>query len=209
MADMRVYLRLENLQRQFAAYLATPVRGRGYVPMEGMHSLIVEIAPALAIHRVTDLALKNVPNAEPGILYVERQFGILEVHSFEAGDLEKAGAAILKGIGAKASDQLKPKILYTDIIEEVTDRHAVILNRNRDASMILPGESLVLVEMMPALFAAHAVNEAEKVAPNVTIVDIQMIGATGRVFLSGSTQDVKTACDHMVKVLEEVEGRDQ
>ncbi len=209
MADMRVYLRLENLQRQFAAYLATPVRGRGYVPLEGIHSLIVEIAPALAIHRVTDLALKNVPNAEPGILYVERQFGILEVHSFEADDLEKAGEAILEGIGAKAADQLKPKILYTDIIEEVTDRHAVILNRNRDASMILPGESLVLVEMMPALFAAHAVNEAEKVAPNVTIVDIQMIGATGRVFLSGSTQDVKTACDHMVKVLEAVKGREE
>jgi len=209
MADMRVYLRLENLQRQFAAYLATPVRGRGYVPLEGMHSLIVEIAPALAIHRVTDLALKNVPNAEPGILYVERQFGILEVHSFDPEDLEKAGAAILEGIGAKASDQLRPEILYTDIIEEVTDRHAVILNRNRDASMILPGESLVLVEMTPALFAAHAANEAEKVAPNVTIVDIQMIGATGRVFISGSTEDVKTACDHMVRVLEAVKGRDK
>jgi len=209
MADMRVYLRLESLQRQFAAYLATPVRGRGYVPLEGMHSLIVEIAPALAIHRVTDLALKSVPDAEPGILYVERQFGILEVHSFNPDDLEKAGAAILEGIGAKASDQLKPKILYTDIIEEVTDRHAVILNRNRDASMILPGESLALVEMTPALFAAHAVNEAEKVAPNVTIVDIQMIGATGRVFISGMTEDVKTASEHMIKALEAVKGRNQ
>jgi len=96
MADMRVYLRLESLQRQFAAYLATPVRGRGYVPLEGMHSLIVEIAPALAIHRVTDLALKSVPDAEPGILYVERQFGILEVHSFNPDDLEKTRQWFLK-----------------------------------------------------------------------------------------------------------------
>ena len=155
------------------------------MPLEGMHSLIVEIAPALAIHRVIDFALKSVPNAEPGMLYVERQFGILELHSMDAADLEAAGNAILDGIGAKATDQLRPHVLYTDIIAEVTDQHAVITNRNRDASMILPGECLLLVEMVPALFAAVAANEAERVAPKLTLVDCQMIGASGRVFMSG------------------------
>ena len=100
MAQLRVYLKIEDLRRQFAAYMATPVRARGYVPIEGMHSLIVEIAPALAIHRVIDLALSAVPEVDPGILFVERQFGILELHAQELTHVERAGEAILKGIGA-------------------------------------------------------------------------------------------------------------
>ena len=51
--------------------------------------------------------------------------------------------------------------------------------------MILPGQSLLLVEMMPALFAAYAANEAERVAPKATLVDCQMIGASGRLFMAG------------------------
>lgn len=207
MAQLRVYLRIEDLRRQFAAYMATPVRARGYVPIEGMHSLIVEVAPALAIHRVIDLALKSVPEVEPGILFVERQFGILELHARDLADVERAGEAILAGIGAEAGDQLKPEILFTDIVEAVSDQHAVILNRNRDASMILPGESLLLVEMTPALFAAAAANEAEKVAPENTLVDVQMIGASGRVFISGAPEGVKTARDHIVLMLESVPGK--
>jgi hypothetical protein len=208
LAELRVYLRIADLRRQFAAYMGTPRRGRGYVPLEGMHSLIVEIAPALAIHRVIDLALKSVPEAEPGILYVERQFGILELHGHDADAIDRAGRAILEGIGAEAEEQLKPHILFTDIVEAVSDQHAVILNRNRDASMILPGESLLLAEMTPALFAAAAANEAEKAAPDATLIDVQMIGASGRVFMSGETASVTAARDRIVEVLEAVPGRE-
>jgi hypothetical protein len=172
-----------------------------------MHSLIVEIAPALAIHRVIDLALKSVPEAEPGMLYTERQFGILEVHSTDVAHLDAAGRAILEGIGAGASDQLKPQVLYTEIVDDVTDQHAIILNRNREASMILPGECLLLVEVVPALFAAYAANEAEKVAPQLTLVDCQMIGASGRVFMSGRRKDAETARMHILSMLAGIEGR--
>jgi len=187
--------------------MGSPTRGRGYVPLEGTHSLIVEIAPALAIHRVIDFALKSVPSVEPGMLYVERQFGILELHAADMSDLEAAGAAILSGIGATATDQLRPQVLYTDIVADVTDQHAVILNRNRDASMILPDECLLLVEMAPALFAAFAANEAEKVAPALTLVDCQMIGASGRVFMSGRMDDAERARDHILSTLAAIEGR--
>ena len=207
MTELRVYLQIESLRRQFAAYMGSPTRARGYVPLEGMHSLIVEIAPALAIHRVIDFALKSVPNAEPGMLYVERQYGILELHSTDATDLEDAGRAILEGIGASAADQLRPHVLYTDIVDRVTDQHAVILNRNREASMILPDECLLLVEMMPALFAAVAANEAEKVSPGLTLVDCQMIGASGRVFMSGARNDAERARDHILKTLQAIQGR--
>ena len=209
MTELRVYLKIESLRRQFAAYMASPTRARGYVPIEGMHSLIVEIAPALAIHRAIDVALKSVPEAEPGMLYTERQFGILELHAKETAHIDAAGAAILKGIGAEANSQLKPQVLYSEIVDEVTDQHAVILNRNREASMILPGECLLLVEMAPALFAAHAANEAEKAAPKLTLVDCQMIGASGRVFVSGAREDMALARDAILATLRGIEGRER
>jgi hypothetical protein len=174
-----------------------------------MHSLIVEVAPGLAIERVTDLALREVPEIEPGILFVERQFGVLEVHSLDLDSLERAGQAILAGLGADAADQLRPRILYSDVIENVTDQHAVIINRNRDASMLMPGDTLLVVEVTPALFAAVAANEAERAAPGVTLVDVQMIGSAGRVSMGGSTKDIKVAQAAIQEVLGGVEGREQ
>ena len=183
--ELRVYLPIPDLAAQFAAYLGTPTRARGYPPIEGDSALIVEVAPALAIERVIDLALKAVPEVEPGIHYVERQFGVLEVHAADGGAVARAGQAILDGIGARAQDALRPRVTYLEVIEDVTDQHAVILNRNREASMLLPGQSLLVAEMTPALFAAAAANAAERVAPGLTLVSVSMIGAAGRLYLAG------------------------
>ena len=207
MTELRVYLSIEDLQPQFAAYMSAPVRARGYPPVEGDASLIIEVTPALSIHRIVDLALKAQPDMEPGILFTERRFGLLELHSSDPGELHEAGEAILRGIGAKASDQLAPSTLYTDIIENVCDQHAIILNRMRNASMILPGQSLLLYEMAPALFAAVAANEAERAAPEATIVDIQMMGASGRVFMAGETLALANARDAIENTLGKIEGR--
>lgn len=119
----------------------------------------------------------------------------------------KRGAAVLKAIGQKAEDQLKPQLLFAEIVPEVTDSHAVILNRNREASMIMPGESLLLIELVPALFAAHAANEAEKVAPGATLVDCQIIGASGRLFMSGEKSELEKAREHIVGMLKTIKGR--
>jgi hypothetical protein len=205
--ELRVYLPIPELGRQFAAYLGTPLRARGYPAVEGDHALIVEVAPGLAIERIIDLALKSVPDIEPGIHFVERQFGVLEVHARDAALVEQAGEAILAGIGASADDALRPRVLYVDVIEDVTDQHAVIVNRNREASMLLPGQTLLVVEMTPALFAAVAANAAERVAPDLTLVTVSMIGAAGRVYLAGTTPDILLARDEITRVLESVRGR--
>jgi hypothetical protein len=189
--------------------MGTPSRARGYPPFEGQHSLIVEVAPGLAIERVIDLALRAVPAVEPGILFVERQFGVLEVHAADLDDVRRAGTAILEGLGASAADQLRPRVLFSDVIEDVTDQHAVIVNRTRQASMLMPGQTLLVYEMTPALFATVAANAAEKVAPGVTLVDVSMIGAAGRVYMAGSTADVLRARDEITRVLTAVEGREQ
>jgi hypothetical protein len=203
-----VYLLVRDLQLQFAAFLGTPARARGYPPQAGQHSLIVEVAPALAIERVTDLALRTVPTVEPGILFVERQFGVLEVHAFGLADVERAGQAILAGLGANAADQLRPRILFSDVIEDVADRQAVIINRNRGGSMLVPGDTLLVCEVTPALFASVAANEAERAAPGITLVDVSMIGVAGRVYAGGSTRDVLAAQAAIAGALARVEGRD-
>ena len=192
---------------QFAAWLSTPTRARGYPPFEGQQSLIIEVAPALAIHRIADLALKVAPSLELGLLFTERQFGLLELHADDMAELEAAGDAILSGIGAKAEDQLKPKTLFNDIIENLNDQHAIILNRTRDASILVPGVCLLIYEMQPALFACVAANEAERAAPGSVINDIQMMGASGRVFMSGTLDEMKAARKAIDKTLKSIKGR--
>ncbi|MBL4769054.1 MAG: hypothetical protein JKY94_15305 [Rhodobacteraceae bacterium] len=207
MTELRVYLPINDLQPQFAAWLSSPTRARGYPPFEGQHSLIIEVAPALAIHRIADLALKQSPDMEPGLLFTERQFGLLELHADDARELDAAGQAILQGIGAKPADQLAPVVLYHDIIEDLSDQHAIILNRSRDGSILVPGVSLLIFEMAPALFACVAANEAEKAAPGAVLNDVQMMGASGRIFMSGSTEDMERARDAIIATLDAVNGR--
>lgn len=209
MTELRVYLPIHDLQPQFAAYLSTPIRARGYPPFEGQHSLIIEVSPALSIHRISDLALKAAPDMEPGILFTERQYGLLELHSSDREQLDAAGAAILRGIGASAADQLAPQILFEDIIENLSDQHAIILNRTRDASILVPGASLLLFEITPALFACVAANEAERAAPQAVINDVQMMGVSGRIFMSGESADLVKARDAISRTLDAVEGRRQ
>lgn len=207
--ELRVYLPITDLQQQFAAYLSTPTRARGYPPYAGQHALIVEVAPGLAIHRVVDLALKSVPNVEPGILFVERQFGVLEVHSSDLDEVNAAGNAILDGIGVRETDQLRPRVLFNDVIDDVTDQHAVIVNRTREASMLLPGDTLLVYEITPALFAAVAANEAEKASPGNVLIDVSIIGLAGRLYISGSHDDVTAARAAIAAVLKGIQGRQQ
>jgi hypothetical protein len=146
---------------------------------------------------------------EPGILFTERQYGLLELHSSDRKELDAAGAAILEGIDAKPDDQLAPSILFEDIIEDLSDQHAIILNRSRSASMLVPGTSLLLYEMTPALFACVAANEAERVAPSAVLNDVQMMGVSGRIFMSGQTHELVKAKEAITQMLNGVEGRAQ
>jgi hypothetical protein len=206
--DLRVHLMIRDLQPQFAAVMAIPTRARGYPPLAGQHALIVEVAPALMIERVLDLALKQDPELEPGLLFVERQFGVLELHGPDLARLERASAAILAGLGPVAGRPLRPQVLYADLIEDIADQHAIIVNRNRQGSMVLPGETLLLCEIAPALFAAVAANEAERVAPGLTMVDVQMVGAAGRIYMAGRRTDAAAALARIAEVLAAIEGRD-
>lgn len=208
LGDLRVHLMVRDLQPQFAATMAIPTRARGYPPLAGQHALIIEVAPALMIERVLDLALKQDPDLEPGLLFVERQFGVLELHGPDLARLERAGAAILGGLGHAEGRQLRPQVLYADLVEDISDQQAILINRNRQGSMVLPGETLLLCEIAPALFAAVAANEAERAAPDLTMVDVQMVGAAGRIYMAGRRADAEVALARIGEVLAGIEGRE-
>jgi ethanolamine utilization microcompartment shell protein EutL len=189
MATIRSYIFIDQLQPKTMCYLGSFVRG--FLPRLNMAALVVEVAPGLEIENITDVAVKNV-DVKPGLLVVERQYGYLEVHSPSTASVKAAGQAVLDYLGASEADAMRPEILASRIVKRVDNYHAFLVNRNKAGSMILPGESLFVIEMQPAAYAILAANEAEKAA-DIKVVDYRMMGATGRVYLSGEEADIRAA----------------
>src|SRR5205814_1665535 len=189
MAKIRSYIFIDQLQPKTMCYLGSFCRG--FPPRANMAALVIEVAPGLDIEPITDIALKTV-DVKPGILVVERQFGYLEFHSHSTSSVKAAGEAILQALAAAEKDALKPEILASKIVKRIDNFHALLINRNKQGSMALAGESLFVLEMQPAAYAILATNEAEKAA-DVKVVDYRMMGATGRVYLSGPESDVRAA----------------
>lgn len=189
MAEIRSYIFIDQLQPKTMCYMGTFIRG--FLPRTNMAALVVEVAPGLEIEGITDIAVKHA-DVRPGILVVERQFGYLEIHSRSAAAVRAAGSEILAQLGASEADAMKPEILASKVVTRIDNYHSFLINRNKGGSMILPGESLFVLEMRPAAYAILAANEAEKAA-DIKIVDYRMMGATGRVYLSGPESDVRAA----------------
>jgi ethanolamine utilization microcompartment shell protein EutS len=195
-AELRSFIFLDQLQPQTMCYLGTWVRGR--LPRLGVAAQVIEIAPGLDIEPLTDIALKEA-DVQAGILVVERQFGYLELHGSTSA-VHAASAAVLAALGVSADTATRPQVLASRIITRVDNQHAFLVNRNKLGSMVLPGESLFVLELQPASYAILAANEAEKAA-QIKIVDYRMIGATGRVYLSGLEDDVRQASDTVTSLL--------
>jgi len=201
--DLRTYIIIDSLQLQMASYLSTV--SRGYLPVADQASCIVEIAPGIEINTLTDIALKAT-NVTPGMQIVERSFGMLEVHSDSQGDARMAGEAVLKSIGKTESDRLKPKILTSQLIKNVSDFHAQLVNRMRKGMMLLRGQTLFVLEVEPAGYAYYAANEAEKSA-NINIIEVMGVGKFGRIYIGGDEADILECKDIVEKRLSEISGR--
>ncbi len=196
MAELRSFIYIDQMQPQTMCYLGSWVKGA--LPRANMAAQIIEVAPGLDIEALTDVALKHA-NVQAGILFVERTFGYLEIHG-PTEEVRAAGQAVLAALGTTEASALKPKILASRVVPSVDQQHAFLINRNKVGSMILPGESLYILEVAPASYAILATNEAEK-ATDIKVVDYRMIGATGRVYLSGKEANVRAAAEVAEKVL--------
>jgi hypothetical protein len=202
MITLRTYTFLDSLQPQLASFMGKTARG--FLPVPEMASLFVEIAPGIAINRVTDIALK-ANDVTPAVLVVERAFGLLEVHAQDKGEVIGAGNAILDALDLKESDRLKPQVVSNQIIRSIEPYQAQIINRDSAGNMILPGQSLFILETNPAGYVTYAANEAEKAA-NVFLVHMRPFGAFGRLWMAGSESEIDSAAEAAVSALERVEG---
>jgi len=201
-AELRSFIFIDQMQPQTLCYMASWMRGR--LPRTNMAAQIIEVAPGLDIEPLTDVALKHA-DVGGGILVVERQFGYLEFHSRSTSSVKAAAQAVLDELEANEGDAMKPKVLAAQIVTRIDPVHAFLINRNKMGSMILPGESLFVLEMQPASYAILAANEAEKAA-EIKIVDYRMIGATGRVYLSGEESDVRMGARAAEQAIRSLEG---
>ncbi len=202
--DLRSYVYIDRLQPQHAAYLGTVALG--FLPLPGDASLWIEVSPGIEINRITDVALKAAV-VRPGVLVVERLYGLLEIHSSNQGETQAAGKAILAALGVRRQDCLKPRVLSSQIIRNIDPHHTQLINRNRRGQMILSGQTLYVFEVEPAAYAALAANEAEKAAM-INILQISAVGSFGRLYLGGEERDIIAASRAVVETMENISGRE-
>jgi len=203
MVELRTYAFLDSLQPQFASFIAT-VAG-GFLPVKGQASLFVEISPGMEINRITDIALKAT-DVKPGMMIVERLFGMLEIHSDSQGDVRQAGQAILDALGVTMEERIKPRITTSQLIRNISDYHTQLINRTRHGQMIIPGQTLYTMEVSPAGYAALAANEAEKAA-DIEILEVRTFGSFGRVYLAGEEADMEVGYQAAEQAIQDVSGR--
>lgn len=202
--ELRSYVYLDRLQSQHAAYIGTVALG--FLPLPGDASLWIEISPGIEINRITDVALKSAV-VRPGVQFVERLYGLLEIHSTNQGETKAAGQAILAALGVKRRDCLKPRVVSSQIIRNIDAYQAQMINRNRRGQMLLAGETLYVLEVQPAAYAALAANEAEKAAL-INILQVSAIGSFGRLYLGGEERDIIAGSQAILASLESVPGRE-
>lgn len=200
--SLRCYCYLDRMQPQYAAFVGTITQGD--LPVEGMASLYIEMAPGNEVFRTVDIAVKAT-EAKPGAQVVEREFGMFEIHSLSQADVLESGRIVLERLGLNVEDRIRPQIASLQLITNVDPYQAQLLNRWRRGSMLVPGQTLLVVECFPAAYINYACNEAEKKA-SISIVHVSSVGRYGRMWLSGTESEAKTAQDAAVQALERLEG---
>jgi hypothetical protein len=201
--ELRTFTYLDVLQPQLASFLQTVASG--FLPLANQAALLIEIAPGIAINTITDVALKQT-SVIPGMQIVERAFGMLEVHSFDQGQVRHAGEAMLGKLGVTMQDRLKPRILSEQTITGIDGHHAALIDRMRHGDMINEGQTLYTLEVHPAAYAALAANEAEKAA-NIHLLEVITFGAVGRLWLGGDEAEIAEAARAIGEALAAVDGR--
>ncbi|MDA8188466.1 MAG: BMC domain-containing protein [Dehalococcoidales bacterium] len=200
--EVRAYVYIDRMQPSFAALIGCTVAGDP--PVAGMSELYIEVAPGNEVFRVVDLAVKSA-DVRPGWQIVEREFGMLEIHSASPDSVRHAGEIILSSLGMSKDQANKPEVGSTQIITNVDAYQAQLINKMKRGSLVIPGETLYIMEVTPAAYIVAAANEAEKAA-NINIVEITPVGRFGRLYLAGPQSEVKAAQEASVAAIRALAG---
>lgn len=198
--ELRTLTFVDSLQPQLAQFIAKD--NRVYDPAEYDAALLIEIAPAMEIHHMIDLALKAT-KVRLSVVVTERQFGLMQVHHADQGEVMEAGRAVLREIGHDENDRAQVKILTNKIIRSVEQDHAIMFTGASKGNMVIAGESVLIMEATPAAYLTIACNEALKAA-NVKLIDVKPYGASGRLTMSGSESEIDSAAEAAQKILEKL-----
>ena len=198
--ELRTLTFIDSYQPQLAQFIAKD--NRVYDPAEYDSALFIEIAPAMEIHHMIDLALKAT-RVRLGSVVTERQFGLLEVHCADQGEVREAGKAILREAGLDENDRSEVNILTNKIIRGVQQDHAIFFTGTSRGNMVQAGESVFILEATPAAYLSIACNEALKAA-EVKLINIQPYGASGRLIMSGKESEIDSAAEAAVRILEQL-----
>lgn len=203
MIKLRTYVFIDSLQPQLAVYMGTV--SQGFLPVPGDACLWLEVEPGMAIHQLTDIALKAT-RVHLGAQVVERAFGSMVFHHRDQSDVIQAGQAVLSRLRTREQERQKCRIAWSETVRSITPDHAVLINRqDRRGSMILPGQSMFILETEPAGYIVYAANEAEKAA-NITLVDARAVGAFGRLTLAGKEADIDAAAHAAISAVQSLSG---
>jgi microcompartment protein CcmL/EutN len=203
MIKLRTYVYIDSLQPQLAEYMATV--SQGYPPTPGEACLWIEVAPGMAVHRLTDIALKAT-RVHLTQQVVERAFGSMVVHHRDQSDVRAAGEIVLSRLGSRQEERQRCNIAWQETIRGMTPEHTVLINRQtRRGSMMVPGQSMFILETEPAGYIIYAANQAEK-ASSITLVDVSAVGAFGRLIVSGTESDVDEAAAAAIAAVENPSG---
>lgn len=201
--QLRTFCHIDRMQPQFAAFIGTITQGDP--PVEGMASLYVEMSPGNWVFRVVDKVVKST-DVRPGSQIVERQYGMFEVHSASQADVLRAGEVVLEELGLDVEQRIKPTVASQQIITNVNPYQAQLLNRFNRGSMLVAGQTMLVLEVEPAAYITLAANEAEKASP-VSLNHFSSVGVYGRLWMSGSESDILAAQDAALTAIENVTGR--
>ena len=200
--EIRALMQIDNLQPKFAAYNGATVQGS--IPLRGDTVLIGEIAPGNGVVGLIDRALK-ASAVEATTQIVEREFGFFILRSRSNAEVTAAREAILDELGAALGERTKPALSSTQIITSVEPYQAQLLNEWRKGALLVPGQTLGIIECAPAAYISIAANEAEKAA-EIDIVEVRALGRFGRLFVSGTENSVAAAVEAAVAAIEAVDG---
>ncbi len=202
--ELRTFVTNDRMQPQFAAFVGATVSGDP--PIAGMAQLYVEVAPGNEVYRLTDVVLKAAA-VRPASLVVEREFGMLEVHAMDPAAVRGASEAVLQYLGVGIGERLRPKVASVQVITNVDPYQAQLINKFRSGALLVPGETLLVLETAPAAYVTLAANEAEKAA-DIKLVHCTNLGRFGRLLVSGKVSDVNAARDAAARALAGLAGRD-
>jgi hypothetical protein len=202
--ELRTYIFIDQMQPQLAQFIAKD--NRVYDPCEYDAALMLELAPAMEIHRMIDLALKAT-KARLGSVVTERQFGLMQVQHEDQGEVIEAGQSVLRQTGLTEMDRSPVEIVTNMIIRGIEQDHAIYFTGTSKGNMVLADESVFILETTPAAYLTLACNEALKAA-HIKLISVRPFGATGRLVMSGPEAEIdagaKAALDSLHMLNEEL-----